>query len=80
MSDRDLPTLADDAEIGRIAVYEAREHRATIRCMEITFNKKVPIRHTMSREQCMLRVYTQADCTKKCETAKLLLAEWRNRK
>lgn len=79
MRDSDLPVLADDAEISRIAVYEARVFKESIRCPEITFNRKMPQRLTMSREQCMLRVYTQAECTEKCAIAKKLLAEIKKR-
>jgi len=80
MKNDDLPTLAEDAEIGRVEVYKVRTHYATIRCPDITFNKKVPMRDTMSREQCLLRVYTQAACAKKCKIGRNLLEEWKKQR
>lgn len=78
MRDGDLPVLAEDAEIGRIASYTPRTFKETIRCPEITFSRKMPNRMTMSKQQCMLRVYVQAECTKNCEIAKILLEELRD--
>lgn len=78
MIDDDLPYVPEDAEIGRVEVYSPRQFKETIRCPEITFNRKIPTRHTMSKEQCMLRVYTQASCTKGCAIAIMLLEEWRS--
>jgi hypothetical protein len=72
----DYPVLAVGAEVGRVAAYERRILKETVCCPEITFNKKVPVRQTMAREQCMLRVYIQADCTKKCPEAKKILEEY----
>lgn len=76
----DIPVLEEGAEFGRINAYEPRTFVETVHCPDITFNRKMPNRPTMSEEQCLYRVSVKAACSKGCPVGQKLFESWKKAK